>query len=242
MKILLLGYGKMGRAIEQIALDRGHEIVGKIDVDNREALSGLGKSDVEVAIEFSAPGAALENILTCFDKGWPVVSGTTGWLSSKKEVEEKCRQTAGGFFYASNYSIGVNLFFKLNVLLARLMKGHSYEVAMTEIHHIHKKDAPSGTAITLAEGIQEGDSTCQGWTLVPERKENHVPITSERIGEVPGTHSIQYTSEVDTIEITHTAHSRQGFALGAVVAAEWMAGKQGVFGMEDLLGTLPVTP
>lgn len=231
----MLGYGKMGREIERIALERGHQIAGKIDVNNQDELTSLPKGAVDVAIEFSTPEAAVGNIKKCIERGWPVVSGTTGWLAHKSEIEALCIQHGGAFFYASNYSIGVNLFFKLNVLLAGLMKGHSYDVAMTEIHHIHKKDAPSGTAITLAEGIQAGDDSFKGWTLAPESKPGFVPITAEREGEVPGTHVVKYTSDVDTIEIAHTAHGRQGFALGAVVAGEWIIGRQGTFGMDDLL-------
>lgn len=235
MKILLLGYGKMGKTIEKIALDRGHEIVGRIDVRNREELDTLGKADVDVAIEFSTPEAASENITYCLKKGWPIVSGTTGWLERKAEIEALCKAEHGAFFYASNYSIGVNLFFKLNRELARLMKGQEYKASMTEIHHIHKLDAPSGTAITLAEGLIQENGTVSGWKLAPEQEEGFVQIKAEREGEVPGTHIIRYDSEVDTIEITHTAHSRAGFALGAVISAEWLPGKNGVLGMDDLL-------
>jgi 4-hydroxy-tetrahydrodipicolinate reductase len=235
VKILLLGYGKMGKEIEKIALGRGHEIVGKIDVTNRHELDTLTKDDVDVAIEFSTPESAFDNIKKSLEKGWPIVCGTTGWLEHKNEIESLCSQHNGAFFYASNYSIGVNLFFRLNTHLAKLMKGHEYDVEMTEIHHIHKKDAPSGTAITLAEGISQGNDEVKGWTLHPEKKGAHVPIISERIGEVPGTHIIRYSSPIDMIEIGHTAHGRQGFALGAVIAGEWLAGKKGVFGMDDLL-------
>ena len=235
MRIVLLGYGKMGKAIEQIAISRGHEVVARIDQNNREKLEELSKEDVDVAIEFSIPSAAIDNIYTSFEKGWPVVCGTTGWLEHKADVIANCKAKNGGFFYASNYSIGVNLFFKLNKYLAKLVKGHGYDISMTEVHHIHKLDAPSGTAITLAEGIQEGDDTILGWTMVDEPKDNFIPITAERRGEVPGTHIINYTSTVDDIQISHTAHSRQGFALGAVVAAEWMVNKQGVYSMDDML-------
>lgn len=234
MNILLVGYGKMGKTIEKIALDRGHTIAGRIDVNNRSEMEQLSRNEVDVAIEFSAPEAAFENITSCIKKGWPVVSGTTGWLAHKAEIEALCEKEKGAFFYASNYSIGVNLFFRLNKQLARLMKGQSYTSSMTEIHHIHKLDAPSGTAITLAEGVIDGGSV-QGWTLFPEEKTGFIPIIAEREGEVPGTHIVRYDSEVDTIEIKHTAHSRQGFALGAVVSAEWLACKQGIFGMDDLL-------
>ncbi|TDB64537.1 4-hydroxy-tetrahydrodipicolinate reductase [Arundinibacter roseus] len=235
MNILLVGYGKMGQTIEQIALERGHTIAGKIDVNNQLELENLSVDSVDVAIEFSAPEAAYPNIKKCLEKGWPVVSGTTGWLEHKAEIEKLAQEKGGAFFYASNYSIGVNLFFRLNKMLAKLIQPHDYEVSMKEIHHIHKLDAPSGTAITLAEGIAEEWPHLNGWSLAPEQKERHLPIVSERTGEVPGTHVIRYDSEVDTLEISHTAHSRKGFALGAVVSAEWLHGKKGVFGMNDLL-------
>lgn len=235
MRILLLGYGKMGKTIEQIAAERGHSIVGKIDVQNRADMENLQTGDVDVAIEFSSPESAFENIIYCLKKGWPVVCGTTGWLDRRAEVEALCKAQSGSFFYASNYSIGVNLFFRLNRMLARLMNGHEYQSSMTEVHHIHKLDAPSGTAITLAEGIIEEMQNVEGWKLAPESEEGYLQILAERRGEVPGTHIVRYESEVDTIEISHTAHNRQGFALGAVVAAEWLPGKFGVFGMNDLL-------
>ena len=235
MRILLLGYGKIGKTIEKIALERGHSIVGKIDIDNRSEMDALQPADVDVAIEFSAPEAAYHNITYCLKKGWPVVSGTTGWLEHRAEIEKLCVQQNGAFFYASNYSIGVNLFFRLNRQLARLMNGHGYEQYMTEIHHIHKLDAPSGTAITLAEAITDEIDNLEGWKLAPETESGYLQITSKREGEVPGTHIVRYESEVDTIEISHTAHSRAGFALGAVVSAEWLPGRNGVFGMNDLL-------
>ena len=201
-----------------------------------ESLSG---DAVDVVIEFSSPESAFENITYCLQRGWPVVSGTTGWLNHRAEVEALCEQHKGAFFYASNYSIGVNLFFRLNKVLAQFMKNYpSYEVSMTEIHHTEKKDAPSGTAITLAEGILENLPGKTGWAEKgPEAVAGSVlEIESLREGVVPGTHIIRYGSEVDQIEISHIAHSRQGFALGAVVAAEWVVGKQGIFGMDDLLG------
>jgi len=238
MKILLLGYGKMGKTIEKIALERGHTIVGRIDLSNREEMDTLKTGDVDAAIEFSSPESAFENIIYCLKKGWPVVSGTTGWLEHRSEIERICREQNGAFFYASNYSIGVNLFFRLNRQLARLMNGHAYQSAMTEIHHIHKLDAPSGTAITLAEGIIAETETLDGWKLAPDEEEGYLQITSLREGEVPGTHIVRYESEVDTIEISHTAHSRGGFALGAVISAEWLPGREGVFGMDDLLKNL----
>lgn len=238
MNILLLGYGKMGKTIEKIAIERGHTIVGKIDLQNRGDMDLLEVGDVDVAIEFSSPESAFDNITYCLKKGWPIVCGTTGWLDHKIEVEDLCGQKRGSFFYASNYSIGVNIFFRLNKQLARLMKGQPYKSAMTEVHHIHKLDAPSGTAITLAEGVMAGLGNVQGWTLEPEEKAGYLPITAVREGEVPGTHIVRYDSDVDTIEISHIAHSRQGFALGAVIAGEWLPGKVGVFGMDDLLGDL----
>ena len=239
MNILLLGYGKMGRTIEKIALDCGHHIAGRIDVSNRQEMESLSGDAVDVVIEFSSPESAFENITYCLQRGWPVVSGTTGWLNHRAEVEALCEQHKGAFFYASNYSIGVNLFFRLNKVLAQFMKNYpSYEVSMTEIHHTEKKDAPSGTAITLAEGILENLPGKTGWAEKgPEAVAGSVlEIESLREGVVPGTHIIRYGSEVDQIEISHIAHSRQGFALGAVVAAEWLVGKQGIFGMDDLLG------
>ncbi|MCE6987678.1 4-hydroxy-tetrahydrodipicolinate reductase [Dyadobacter sp. CY323] len=238
MKIILLGYGKMGKTIEKVALERGHSIVGKIDVQNRSDMDELGPADVDVAIEFSSPEAAFDNITYCLRKGWPIVSGTTGWLEHRAEIEKLCAEKSGAFFYASNYSIGVNLFFRLNKQLAKLMSGQAYHATMTEIHHIHKLDAPSGTAITLAEGIMEENGNFEGWKLAPEDEDGYLQILAKREGEVPGTHIVRYQSEVDTIEITHTAHSRAGFALGAVVSAEWLSGKTGVFGMNDLLNNL----
>lgn len=242
MNILLLGYGKMGKTIEQIALERGHQIAGRIDADNYTELENLGPDEVDVVIEFSSPESAVDNITYCLKRGWSVVCGTTGWLSHRAEIEAMCRETKGAFFYASNYSIGVNLFFRLNKTLAQFMHNYpSYHVSMTEIHHIEKKDAPSGTAITLAEGILEQLPTKQRWVSSetgngPDTDNDAVEIASLREGNVPGTHTVRYESDVDRIEITHQAHSRQGFAVGAVVAAEWLAGKEGVFGMDDLLG------
>lgn len=242
MNILLLGYGKMGKTIEQIALERGHQIAGRIDADNYTDLENLGPDEVDVVIEFSSPESAVDNITYCLKRGWPVVCGTTGWLSHRAEIETMCRETKGAFFYASNYSIGVNLFFRLNKTLAQFMHNYpSYHVSMTEIHHIEKKDAPSGTAITLAEGILEQLPAKHRWVSSEagngtDTGNDAIEIASLREGNVPGTHTVRYESDVDRIEITHQAHSRQGFAVGAVVAAEWLAGKEGVFGMDDLLG------
>lgn len=236
MRIILLGYGKMGKVIERFATERGHEIVARIDVYNRQVLSPISAADTDVVIEFSHPSAAFENLKTCMQKGLKVVCGTTGWLEHKPEIEELCLQHGGAFFYASNYSIGVNLFFQLNKQLAKLISPHKqYEVNTIEVHHTEKKDAPSGTAITLAEGLMEQLPDKTTWVNNQIAQANEVPIWSVREGKVPGTHTIKYISSVDTIEITHTAHSREGFALGAVVAAEWLANKQGIFGMGDLL-------
>lgn len=237
MKILLLGYGKMGKVIEQIALGRGHEIVGKIDVTNRHELANFSHSNVDAVIEFSSPEAAYENLQWCMKTGLPTVCGTTGWLQHRTEIEALCLEHGAAFFYASNYSIGVNLFFRLNKQLAKLIAPYDqYRVHTTEIHHIHKLDAPSGTAITLAEELIKQLATKSEWANQAEVAENQIPIVSLREGEVPGTHIVRYDSDVDSIEIQHIAHSRQGFALGAVVAAEWLAPRQGVFGMDDLLG------
>lgn len=230
MNIGLLGYGKMGKMIEQIALDRGHSITAKIDVGDKEIPYG----NMDVAIDFSTPDAAFQNIISCFEQGIPVISGTTGWLHHYEEAVAICRKHNGGFIYASNFSLGVNLFFELNAYLAKMMSNlDTYEISMEEIHHTQKLDAPSGTAITLAEGIIE-NSAYEKWQL-NESNEKTVPITSKREGTVPGTHTINYGSAVDSIEIKHTAHNREGFALGAVIAAEWIQGKTGVFSMKDVL-------
>lgn len=231
MKIALLGYGKMGKVIEKIALDRGHEIVLKKSSSD----SYLGLENADVAIDFSVPASAVANISECLNKGIPVVSGTTGWLDEYPKMVALCENKNGSFIYGSNFSLGVNLFFELNSYLAKMMsKFKTYSVSMEEIHHIQKLDAPSGTAISLAKGIIE-NTDYSSWTLDANPKEKELPIEALRIENVPGTHSIFYTSEVDTIEIKHTAHSREGFALGSVIAAEWLVGKKGVFTMKDVL-------
>ena len=231
MKIALLGYGKMGQVIERIALERGHEIVLKKDEFN--TYEGLEKADV--AIDFSVPAAAVANISASFNNNVPVVSGTTGWLEHYDEMIALCEEKNGGFISSSNFSLGVNLFFELNSYLSKIMAPYdSYKVSMEEIHHIHKLDAPSGTAITLAEGVIE-NSNYSKWTMDASPKENELHIEAIRAGEVPGTHTVTYNSPIDAIEIKHTAHNREGFALGAVIAAEWLAGKQGVFTMKDVL-------
>lgn len=233
MKILLIGYGKMGKAIEAIALKRNHTIVGKVDT-HAELLQFNGTADA--AIEFSQPDAVVENLRFCFDKKIPVACGTTGWLAHKTAMEKECLDKGAAFFYASNYSLGVNLFFKLNEYLAKLMNGRSdYSISIDETHHTQKKDAPSGTAITLAEGIIKNNPLKKNWKLEDDSNPADVMIKSFRIDPVPGTHVIRYQSTVDDIEIKHTAHSREGFALGAVLVAEWLAGKKGVYSMDDFL-------
>ncbi len=230
MKIALLGYGKMGQVIERIALERGHEIVLKKDENN--TFDGLSNADV--AIDFSIPKAAVENISTCFHNNVPVISGTTGWLEHYDEMIALCTEKKGAFISSSNFSLGVNLFFELNETLAKIMtKFDSYKVSMEEIHHTQKLDAPSGTAISLAQGVIQ-NSNYKEWTM-EEAKDNQIHIEALRIGTVPGTHTVTYNSPIDSIEIKHTAHNREGFALGAVIAAEWIVGKEGVFTMKDVL-------
>ncbi len=230
MRIALFGYGKMGKMIAHVALQRKHEIVARIDVDTKE----IDYSKMDVAIDFSMPNAAFRNISNCFDHGVPVISGTTGWLDEYEKVVAICHQKNGAFIYASNYSLGVNLFFELNRHLARILnKFEQYTVSMEEIHHTQKLDAPSGTAITLAEGIIE-NSRYTAWKSA-QAQQDEIPIASKRIDAVPGTHTVVYHSTVDDIEIKHTAHNREGFALGAVIAAEWLVGKKGVYTMKDVL-------
>ncbi|MFV5695052.1 4-hydroxy-tetrahydrodipicolinate reductase [Flavobacterium sp. LB3P122] len=230
MKIALLGYGKMGQVIERIALERGHEVVLKKDEFNTYE----GLSNADVAIDFSVPTAAVSNISSCFNANVPVISGTTGWLEHYDEMLALCAAKNGAFISSSNFSLGVNIFFELNEYLAKIMsKFNNYTVEMEEIHHTQKLDAPSGTAISLAKGVIE-NSNYTNWTLEnPEA--NQIYIDTKRIGTVPGTHTVTYNSAVDAIEIKHTAHNREGFALGAVIAAEWIVGKQGVFTMKDVL-------
>lgn len=230
MKIALLGYGKMGKVIERIALERGHEIVLK--KSSTSSYEGLENADV--AIDFSIPDSAVCNIKQCFDTNIPVVCGTTGWLEHYNEMVALCESKNGSFIYGSNFSLGVNVFFELNAYLAKMMANlKQYNVSMEEIHHTQKLDAPSGTAISLAKGIIE-NSDYTGWTL-DNPSEKDILIDAKRIENVPGTHSVFYDSSVDQIEIKHTAHSREGFALGAVIAAEWLANKKGVFTMKDVL-------
>lgn len=231
MKIALVGYGKMGKIIDEISQRRGHEVVARLkETPNRESLK-----DADVVIEFSNPEAAFENIKVCLENKIPVICGTTGWLDKKTEIERIAVEQNSAFLYGSNFSLGVNLFFALNEKLAKLMNNvDEYQCQLEEIHHIHKKDAPSGTAISIAEGIIE-NSKYEAWKL-DETKDKELGIFAIREDEVPGTHSVFYRSQVDEIEIKHTAFNRNGFALGAVIAAEWIVGKQGVFSMKDVLG------
>ncbi|MFN4234336.1 MAG: 4-hydroxy-tetrahydrodipicolinate reductase [Bacteroidia bacterium] len=235
MKIALIGYGKMGKEIEQIALSRGHEVVLKISLDNIEDCNSENLKKADVAIEFTAPHAALQNMYRCFEAAVPVVVGTTGWYKHLEEVKKECKKYNATLLYASNFSIGVNLFFALNKKLAQLMAPYrQYDVTIEEIHHTQKLDAPSGTAITLANDIIAFHPTKKQWSLEKNDKEN-LYIKAKRIDPCPGTHSIKYSSDIDDIEIIHTAHNRKGFATGAVLAAEWLVGKNGIFTMNDVL-------
>lgn len=237
MKIALIGYGKMGHEIEKIARERGHEIVCTIDMDEEDKFSSSGFKSAEVAIEFTSPESALHNYRRAFAAGVPVVSGTTGWLAHLDEIKEACEKNDRTFFYASNFSLGVNIFFALNNYLAELMNRYpGYDVRMEETHHIHKLDAPSGTAITLAEGILANIDRKKGWALENDAADGYtLRIDAFRKGEVPGIHSVIYESDADSIRITHDAKNRKGFALGAVLAAEFTRGKKGFLTMEDLL-------
>ncbi len=230
MNIALFGYGKMGKMLEELGNARGHQIVAKIDVNS----GVVDYSTFDVAIDFSTPDAAFNNITGCFEHGVPVISGTTGWLDRYEEAVVLCNKKNGAFIYASNFSLGVNIFFELNKQLAKMMAHlKEYRVSMEEIHHTQKLDAPSGTAITLAEGIIENTGYTD-WSL-EQTGNQQIPIVSKRIGTVPGTHSISYESAVDNIHIKHTANNREGFALGALIAAEWIQNKKGVFTMQDVL-------
>jgi 4-hydroxy-tetrahydrodipicolinate reductase len=231
MNIALLGYGKMGKTIEQIALQRGHQIVLKVDKEDHDY--DITKADV--AIDFSIPTVAFNNISNCINHQIPVISGTTGWLNEYTKAVNLCEEKQGAFIYASNFSLGVNIFFELNKNLARMMTNlNQYKVSLEEIHHTQKLDAPSGTAISLANDIIAEHSNYKQWKL-EESNESTINITAKRIDDIPGTHTVTYKSEVDTITIEHIAHNRQGFALGAVIAAEWILGKTGVFTMNDVL-------
>lgn len=236
MRIVLIGYGKMGKAIEEIALEKGHDISLKITSQNLHELTKENLQRSNVAIEFTNPDNAVENILQCLNAGIPVISGTTGWLDDYEIVKEKCKERNGAFLYASNFSIGVNIFFELNKKLAELMLNQQYEVSVEETHHMQKKDAPSGTAITIAEQILKQLTKKKKWVNNHIVNHDELSIVSNRIDPAPGTHAVKYSSEVDDIEIIHTAHNRKGFASGAVMAAEFIHGKKGIFTMTDVLG------
>ncbi|MBS1920379.1 MAG: 4-hydroxy-tetrahydrodipicolinate reductase [Bacteroidetes bacterium] len=236
MKLALIGYGKMGKTIEEIALQRRHEIVLKIDITNQEEFTAENLAKADAAIEFTGPHSAYENVKKALSFGVPLVCGSTGWLDKMEEIKKNVTEKNGAFLYASNFSIGVNIFFELNKKLAALMAPHpDYEIAIKEIHHTQKKDAPSGTAITLAEQILERNNSKKRWVNENSDNVEDLEIISERIDPAAGTHSIKYSSTVDDIEIIHTAHSRKGFALGAVLAAEFINGKKGFFSMKDVL-------
>jgi len=236
LKIILIGYGRMGHEIEKAAMKRGHEIVLHIDKDEQDKLTPEHLQKGDVAIEFTLPDSAYENIMACFKSDLPVVSGTTGWLEKYSEVRRYCLENNQAFFYASNFSIGVNLFFKLNKYFAQIMDKYSnYNVSIEETHHKHKLDAPSGTAVTLAELIMQEMSRKQKWTKNENAEENEISVQSKREDEVPGIHEVSYESEFDQIDVKHSAKSREGFSLGAVMAAEFIADKKGIYSMDDLL-------
>jgi 4-hydroxy-tetrahydrodipicolinate reductase len=237
MNIALIGYGRMGHEIESIALKRGHTIKLIVDQENKSDLSSTNLAQIDVAIEFSFPDAAYNNILKCLTEKVPVVSGTTGWLDKYNDVVKECNKNQTAFIHSSNYSIGVNLLFRLNSELAKQMKRYSdYDATIEEIHHVKKLDAPSGTAITLAEGIVNQHSRYKKWCFEKDRSDNCVPIRSVREGSVPGTHTITWDSEIDAISLKHEAKNRKGLALGAVVAAEFIHSRKGVFTMNDVMG------
>lgn len=237
MKIALIGYGKMGQTIEKIALQRGHEIVLKIKSDNKHDMNETSLSSCDVAIEFTNPEAAKENVAICLKSKIPTVCGTTGWASELNHAKMLAIDNQVSFLHTTNFSIGVNLFFELNKLLAKLMNEQKeYEISIKEVHHTHKKDAPSGTAISLAEQILSRIDRKEHWTNNPTDQKELLYIESERTDHVPGTHHVKYDSSIDSIELIHTAHNRDGFALGSILAAEYIVGKKGVFTMQDVLG------
>lgn len=237
LTIALIGYGKMGKAIEEIAISKGHAIGLKINSSNIADLTTQNLLACDVAIEFTNPNSAVDNIFTCFNAGIPVVCGSTGWLHRLDEVKKYCAEKNGALLYASNFSIGVNIFFEINRKLASLMAGRNeYNVQIEEIHHTQKKDAPSGTAITIAEDIISRLPEKMNWVNQPSTKKEELTIISKRIDPAPGTHSVKYSSDIDDIEIIHTAHNRRGFASGAIAAAEFISGKKGIFSMKDVLG------
>jgi 4-hydroxy-tetrahydrodipicolinate reductase len=237
MKIALIGYGKMGHMIEEIALQRGHEIVLKVNIENTQDFNKENISKADVAIEFTGPDSAYEDVKKCLDFGIPVVSGSTGWNDRLDQMKKYCREKNGSFLHTSNFSIGVNIFFEINKLLAKLMSEQSsYDISLKEIHHTQKLDAPSGTAVTLAEQVLQQIGRKKNWVNSQSSNPAELSIISERIDPAAGTHEVKYTSEIDDIQIIHTAHNRKGFALGAVMAAEYIAGRKGVFSMQEVLG------
>lgn len=237
MKLALLGYGRMGRAIEALAVDAGDEVVLRIDRDNYWELTAEVLRRADVAIEFSSPEAAYDHVRFCLDHGMPIVSGTTGWIDRLPEIEALCGEKGGAFFYASNFSVGVNLFFAASRYLARLMNAWpAFDVGISEWHHHFKQDAPSGTALTLVEDILSEIERKEKWVPGPTTNPHELGVVSGRLGHIPGTHTVRYESEVDTIILQHSARSREGFARGALQAAHWLIGRQGVYGMGDMLG------
>jgi 4-hydroxy-tetrahydrodipicolinate reductase len=237
MKIALIGYGKMGKAIERVAIDRGHDIVLRISSGNAQDMTPENLQKADVAIEFTGPDAALNNVLRCLDAGVNTISGSTGWNDALPQAKDRATEKDAAFLHASNFSVGVNIFFEVNKLLASLMNGRSeYKPLVEETHHVHKKDAPSGTAITIAEQMIAHLKGKTSWALNDNDDQQVLSIVAHRADEVPGTHKVTYSSPIDEIAIVHTAHTREGFAVGAVVAAEFIAGKQGVYTMQDVLG------
>jgi 4-hydroxy-tetrahydrodipicolinate reductase len=237
MRIAIIGYGKMGKMVEEVAVQRGHEVVLKINIENTEDFTKDNCAKADVAIEFTGPSSAYEDVKQCIEYNVPVVSGSTGWNDRLPEIKEYCKQKNGSFLHTSNFSIGVNIFFEVNKLMAKLMAAHpEYEVMVKEVHHTAKLDAPSGTAVTLAEQILANLPRKKSWVNNPTENENELSIISERIDPAPGTHFVKYSSEIDDLEIIHTAHNRKGFALGAVLAAEYIHDKKGIFSMQEVLG------
>jgi 4-hydroxy-tetrahydrodipicolinate reductase len=237
MNIALIGYGRMGHEIESIAVKRGHVIKLTIDMDNENDLISANMKGIDVAIEFSSPSSAFSNITKCLSEKVPVVSGTTGWLENYEKVVDICNRNKTAFIHSSNYSIGVNLLFRLNTELAKQMERyHDYSVSIEEIHHINKLDAPSGTAITLADGIVSQHSVYKKWCFEKDKTEDSIPVKSIREGQVPGTHTVIWDSEIDTLILRHEAKNRKGFAFGAVIAAEFIHSRQGIFTMNDVMG------
>ena len=236
MRIAIIGYGKMGKMVEEVAVDRGHEVVVKINIENTEDFTKENIAKADVAIEFTGPDSAFEDVIKCIGFGIPVVSGSTGWNNKLPEAKKLCTEKNGSFLHTSNFSVGVNIFFEINKLLAKLMASHpEYSVWLKEVHHTQKKDAPSGTAVSLAEQIIENNPKKKSWVNHDTYISDQIPVLSERIDPAAGTHYVKYSSDIDDIEIIHTAHSRKGFALGAVLAAEFIADKKGVFTMSDVL-------